>query len=92
MTALTMSQMISAPILDALTSIGGHIQTLRVRRAERIEIASLLDLDPGHLEDLGISAGDVRNALRAPVPPGPALTLNRALSARRWFRDAKIAG
>jgi uncharacterized protein YjiS (DUF1127 family) len=92
MTALTMNQTASVPVLDALKSIGRHIRTLRARRAERMEIASLLDLDPGRLDDLGVNAGDIRDALRAPVPPGPSLALSRAISARRWFRDAKIAG
>ena len=92
MTALTMTQTISTPILDALRSFGRHIHTLRARHAERMEIVSLLEFDTGRLDDLGISAGDVRDALRAPVPPGPSLALRRAQSARRWFRDAKIAG
>jgi uncharacterized protein YjiS (DUF1127 family) len=91
MTALTMTQTISTPVLDALWTLGRRLQTLRARRAQRMEIASLLELDPGRLDDLGISAGDVHNALSAPLPPGPSLARSRALSARRWFRDAKIA-
>jgi uncharacterized protein YjiS (DUF1127 family) len=92
MTALTMTQTISLPLIDALTSIGRRMQTLRARHADRMEIASLLELDQGRLDDLGITADDVRNALSAPVPPGPSLALSRAISARRWYRDTKIAG
>jgi uncharacterized protein YjiS (DUF1127 family) len=92
MTALTMTQTISIPVLDALNSIRRHIHALRVRQAERMEIAALLEFDSDQLDDLGITAGDVRHALRAPVPPGPSLALRRAQSARRWSRDAKFTG
>lgn len=91
MTALTMSEMILAPVIDLMKTIGRRIETQKARRAERMEIAALLDLDPSRLDDMGIEAGDVRNALSAPVPAGPALALARARSARRWLRDQKIA-
>ena len=92
MTALTMTETLSTPVRDALRSVGRRIHAQRLRQAKRMEIASLLEFDPGQLDDLGISVGDVREALRAQVPTGPSLAFSRAQSARRWFRDAKIAG
>jgi uncharacterized protein YjiS (DUF1127 family) len=91
MTALTMSEMISAPAVDLIKTIARRIAALRTRHIARMEIAALLELDRSRLDDMGITAGDVRDALRAPLPPGPSLALRRAKAARRWQRDAKAA-
>ena len=90
MTALATFHMAPSPVLDALGVIGSRLHAFRARRAERQAIASLLELDPSRLDDLGITSADVRDALAAPVSAGRSLTWHRAESARLW--SPKVAG
>ena len=48
-----------------------------VRRTQRAAVASLLDLDPSRLDDLGISRRDVREALGGKVRAGSLLAARR---------------
>jgi uncharacterized protein YjiS (DUF1127 family) len=55
------------------------------RRAQRIALASLLEMDPRHLDDIGLSAADVVDAFTAPPPAA------RHLEARRAARASSFA-
>lgn len=56
----------------------------RARRAQRIALRALMEFDPERLDDLGITAQDVLEALRA-TPPAPGyLEGRRASRAGAW--------
>ena len=75
-------------IVDALVE---GFRTLRARRAQRLAMASLLEIDPHLLFDLGLSASDVRDALRTSRPVGPTLHARRRANALGWSPKPAIA-
>jgi uncharacterized protein YjiS (DUF1127 family) len=50
----------------------------RAERAQRIALQTLLDLEPHRLDDLGISRGDLFDAMRAEQRPTRVLAERRA--------------
>jgi uncharacterized protein YjiS (DUF1127 family) len=58
-----------------------------VRRTQRAAIASLLDLDPSQLYDLGISSRDVREALGSKVRAGSLLAARRETHSMAAIRS-----
>ena len=63
--------------------IAGVIRAAAARRSQRIVLRELLAMSPGRLHDLGISAGDVIEALEAAPRAGTKLTARRADRADR---------
>jgi uncharacterized protein YjiS (DUF1127 family) len=58
----------------------------RARRARRVALESLLDLDTARLEDLGINRQDLFELIDAPSQrPGLRLAQKRAESSRNWL-------
>jgi hypothetical protein len=57
----------------------------RARRAQRIALVTLMDMDASRLDDLGLNVGDVVEALHAQ----PAET--KVLAARRQVRAANLS-
>lgn len=66
----------------AFEKIAGFAREHRVRRAQRIALATLMDMGASRLDDLGLDIQDVIEALNA-QPVG-----TRALEARREARAA----
>jgi len=69
---------------DAFAHFVKAVRTARARRAQRIALASLLEMDASRLDDLGIDAQDVVEALSAPPPAGRRLETRRAERAVNW--------
>jgi uncharacterized protein YjiS (DUF1127 family) len=69
---------------DAFAHFVKTVRSHRARRAQRLALASLLEMDPSRLDDLGINAQDVAEALSAPPPFGARLEARRAMRAARW--------
>jgi uncharacterized protein YjiS (DUF1127 family) len=67
MTITFASETTSLPdrIFSALADLGRGLSALRVRRAQRLALASLLELDSARLDDLGINTQDVAEAIRS---------------------------
>jgi uncharacterized protein YjiS (DUF1127 family) len=91
MTAIATFERTSVSVFGAFKLVGRRIRALQTRRAGRKAIATLLEFDPDRLEDLGISAADVRAALTTDAA-GRRLASRRAANARAWSPDAKMAG
>lgn len=58
-----------------------EIRTVLTRRAHRLAYASLLEMDSDRLDDLGIDAGDVRDALTDPASAARRFGASRARHA-----------
>lgn len=50
-------------IAELFAGIGREFSAYRIRRAQRLALASLLELDAARLDDLGISYQDVAEAV-----------------------------
>jgi hypothetical protein len=69
---------------DAFGRIAAFAREYRIRRAQRIALVSLMDMDASRLDDLGLNAQDVVEALSAPTPASRVLDARRAQRARTW--------
>jgi hypothetical protein len=56
----------------------------RVRRAERIALTTLMDMDASRLDDLGLNVHDVVEALRAQPAGTKGFATRRHARAARW--------
>ena len=73
---------VSAPhLLDALIR---RLRALHARRARRLAVMPLLEMDERMLDDLGLNIGDVHAALNASGPVGNTLHARRKASALNW--------
>lgn len=66
------------------------VRTYRTRRAQRIALATLMDFGPDRLDDLGIDAFDIAEALQNP-PGGERLATRRAARAAAWTPNSATA-
>lgn len=74
----------------AFEAIAPHVRSARSRRARRIGLLTLMDMDAGRLDDLGLNAQDVADALAA-RPPAPVLVAaRRAIRGMSWTPDASL--
>lgn len=71
-------------LASAFEAIGGHVRVARARRAQRIALVTLMDMDASRLDDLGLNAQDVIDALSAPPPAVRVLESRRARNAAAW--------
>jgi uncharacterized protein YjiS (DUF1127 family) len=69
---------------DAFGRIAAFAREYRVRRAQRIALVSLMDMDAARLDDIGLNAQDVVEALSAPTSASRVLDACRAERARTW--------
>ena len=69
---------------EAFERIANFAREYRVRRAQRVALVSLMDMDASRLDDLGLNAQDVVEALSAPAPATRVLDARRAERARTW--------
>ncbi len=69
---------------EAFERIANFARDYRVRRAQRIALVTLMDMDAARLDDLGLNAQDVAEALSAPPPATRVLDARRAERARTW--------
>jgi len=74
----------------AFERIAGFAREHRVRRAQRIALVTLMDMDAGHLDDLGLNVQDVVEALNAPSSPSRVLDTRRAQRAITWQPVATV--
>jgi hypothetical protein len=65
-------------------AVAAHVRTARARRARRIALVTLMDMDASRLDDLGLNAQDVVEALSAPPPASRVLNARRAERAAAW--------
>ena len=65
----------------AFAAIARRVRTARDRRARQIALINLMDMDANQLDDLGLSAGDVMDALAERWPAGNLLEARRARRA-----------
>jgi uncharacterized protein YjiS (DUF1127 family) len=75
----------------AFSALIGGLRTLHARRAQRLAVAALLEMDPSRLDDLGVNALDIREALSAPLPTGSRLAARRNARAMSWTPRAVSA-
>ena len=66
-------------------------RAIRTRRAQRIALAHLMEMDAHQLDDLGISAADVADALTVLSPAGPRLHAPRAARASSFAETGAAA-
>lgn len=65
-------------------TIARRFAAYRTRRAQEIALGTLLAMDAGRLDDLGINAQDVIDALQSPPPASRVLDARRAERATAW--------
>ena len=68
-------------LLDALVR---RLRALHAQRARRRAMMSLLGMDETMLSDMGLSVGDVRDALSSTAPVGTTLHARRKANALTW--------
>ena len=68
----------------AFERIAGFAREHRVRRAQRVALVSLMDMDAGRLDDLGLNIQDIVEALNSPQAPSHVLDTRRAQRATTW--------
>jgi uncharacterized protein YjiS (DUF1127 family) len=87
MTTISLTETPVSFVSVALSVPGAVAQALRkalARRLQRKSIAALLEMEQSRLDDLGISLGDVREALRGRSPAGSHLEARRREWALAW--------
>jgi uncharacterized protein YjiS (DUF1127 family) len=71
---------------NPLRALANWLAGARAKRARRVALESLLELDAHRLDDLGIHRQDLFEALDSPTQrPGYKLAQKRAESARNWL-------
>ena len=68
----------------AFEKISGLAREHRVRRAQRIALATLMDMDASRLDDLGLNVQDVVEALNAQPAETKVLGARRTTRAATW--------
>ena len=91
MTSIPMSETAAFPVLEVLKSFLEAVRSLRDRHAKRRAIAALLEMESVRLDDLGITADDIRESLNGHAPAGSRLTAIRAARAVRCSPKAALA-
>ena len=91
MTSIPMSETAAFPVLEVLKSVLESMRSLHDRHAKRQAIAALLEMESVRLDDLGVTAGDIREALNGHAPAGSRLTATRAARALRWSPKSALA-
>jgi uncharacterized protein YjiS (DUF1127 family) len=91
MTAIATTQIVQPPVRDGLLAFARQLRATYQRHAQRKAIAGLLDLEPGRLDDLGLSPDDVRAALAGGAPMGSHLHSSRAKRALSTGRKTASA-
>ena len=76
---------------SAFETLARRIRDARTRRTQQLALASLRDTDAHQLDDLGLSVGDVLDALNAPPPAAPMLDARRFRRASGWTKDSTAA-
>lgn len=82
----------SSSLLGAFRALVRRIHAWRDHRAQRLAIAELLVMDPARLDDMGITADDIRRALDSGRSVGRVLNARRDERARDWSSEAGFIG
>ncbi|KKB11624.1 hypothetical protein VE25_11580 [Devosia geojensis] len=67
----------------AVEAVVEAVRALHARRTQRLALAALIEMDPGRLDDLGITVQDVQDAMQAPQA-GRHLEARRTVRANTW--------
>jgi uncharacterized protein YjiS (DUF1127 family) len=76
---------------SAFGALARSFRIMRARRAQRLAVRALLDMDRGQLDDLGIDIEDVRDAFAAPEA-GQHLARRRRARASNWAPKGALVG
>ena len=68
----------------AFERIAGFAREYRVRRAQRLALVTLMDMDASRLDDLGLNVHDVVDALNARPAATCVLEARREARATTW--------
>ena len=77
----------SSPVLDAFKALVRQVHAWRVRRAQRVAIAVMLEMEPYRLDDMGLGTADLCQAINSRWP-SRVLNARRAERARAWTSEA----
>lgn len=77
-------------VARAVGAVVEGIRVLHARRAQRLALAALVEMDPGRLDDLGITVQDVQDAMQAPQV-GRHLEARRNARASTWTAVKVVA-
>jgi uncharacterized protein YjiS (DUF1127 family) len=75
----------------AFAAFVAQVRAHRARRTQRIALRTLLEMDPSRLDDFGITAFDVMEALDRDPPATRDLEAKRARHAAEWTGGAAKA-
>jgi hypothetical protein len=75
----------------AFEAAAAQFRASRTRRAQRLALVALMDMDAAQLDDLGLNSQDVIEALSGPPPAGPRLSEKRAHRAEAWTPAQAVA-
>lgn len=84
MTTSRTTKSLASLISAATGTLAATVRSIHAHGAQQRALRDLLAMDPHRLDDLGIDAEDVRDALAAPPPAKPLLEERRASRASAW--------
>jgi hypothetical protein len=75
----------------AFEKVSAFAREYRVRRAQRIALVTLMDMDASRLDDLGLNVQDVVEALNTQPAETKVLETRRAVRATTWSAQTVTA-
>lgn len=75
---------------DAFERISAFARDYHARRAQRIALLALMDMDASRLDDLGLNPQDVVDALGAPPPAARVLESRRSQRSGAWTPSSPL--
>ena len=91
MTTTVAIEPVAFSIPNLLEAMIRRLHTFHARRAYRLAVMPLLEMDAGLLDDMGLSTRDVRYALNAAGRASDSLHARRRINALRWTPKATAA-
>ena len=91
MTTIFATESTTSLVSGAFGTLVRGFHVMQYRRAQRLAMRALMEMAPGHLDDLGIDIQDLHDAFAAP-PSGQRLAQRRQARSMNWTPNPAAAG
>lgn len=83
MTTIFATETTTLTVSSVFQTVVRGLRSRQARRAQRLALRTLIEMDASRLDDLGINVQDIRDAINAPHA-GATLADRRAARASNW--------